>query len=145
MLCAQRRSAPERARSRGGGTERVFFSITLTKRITYTGPQRTGNEKRPGGTCRPTTDDKFYTWRAQPCDNHLKERFLSLLFLFVCLFLFAIRISRFFLLTYCFLAIRIFSFRFTDTPWLDGITLIGKTATTTTCTRLDKNKKEWNA
>ena len=37
MLCAQRRSAPERACTRGGGTERVFFSITLTKRITYTG------------------------------------------------------------------------------------------------------------
>lgn len=37
MLCAQRRRAPERARTRGGGTERAFFGITLTKRITYTG------------------------------------------------------------------------------------------------------------
>ena len=105
MLCAQRRSAPERACTRGGGTKRVFFSTTLTETNYVYRAQRT--EKRPGGTYRPITDNKSYTWRAQPCDNHLKEIFLSLLFLFVCLFLFAIRISRFLLLTYCFLAIRI--------------------------------------
>ena len=37
MLGAQRRSAPERACIHGGRKDRVFFSITLTKRITYTG------------------------------------------------------------------------------------------------------------
>ena len=88
------------------------------------------------------------------------KRKISFPFFFFCLFLFAIRISRFpfEVLTYCFLAIHIFFYphfsirryavrgtRFTDTPWLDGITLIGKTTTTTTSTRLDKNKKEWNA
>ena len=35
----------------------------------------------------PTTDNAFYTWRAQPCDSDLKEIFLSFLYVFfVCLF-----------------------------------------------------------
>ena len=48
--------------------------------------------------------------RVQPCDSDLKERFLSLIVLFVYLLIFfAIRISRFFPLT--FFVIRIFSIR----------------------------------
>ena len=60
---------------------------------------------------------------AQPCDSDLKERFLS----FVCLFIFAIRISRLILFTFL-ASFRIFPSafshlhpqvsgpRFTDTP-----------------------------
>ena len=36
----------------------------------------------------PTTDNAFYTWRAQPCDSDLKEIFLSFLYVFFCLFVF---------------------------------------------------------
>ena len=150
MLCAQRRSAPERACTRGGGTKRVFFSTTLTETNYVYRAQRT--EKRPGGTYRPTTDNKSYTWRAQPCDNHLKERFLSFCFcLFICFYLpSAFLVFSFLLIVFllsAFLSIlRHFSIRryargtrFTDTPWLDGITFFGKTTTTTTSTRLHKN------
>ena len=154
MPCAQRRSAPERVRTRGGGTERVFFSITLTKRIYVYRAQRT--EKRPGGTCWPTTDNTFHTWRAQPWGNHLKERFLSLfffLFVFICHPYFSFSLWSSYLLFSCYPHFFLSSFfhpqvcgtRFTDTPWLDGITLIGKTTTTTISTWLDKNKKKWNA
>ena len=152
MLCAQRRSAPERACIHGGRKERVFFCYDIKERKYRA--QRT--EEKPGVTCRPT-NNKFYKWTAKPCDNHFKERFLSFLFLFVCFYL--PRISRFLLLTYWFFAtctfsIRIFrsSFfhpqicgtRFIDTPWLAGITLTGKTTTTTTSTRLDKEWNPWN-
>ena len=36
----------------------------------------------------PTNDNVFCTWRAQPYDIHLKERFLFFLCLFACFFLF---------------------------------------------------------
>ena len=157
MLCAQRRSAPERACIHGGRKKRVFFCYDIKERKYRA--QRT--EEKPGVTCRPTTNNKFYTWTAQPCDNHFKERFLSFLFLFVCFYLLSalLVLSFLYLLVFFFLS-AFFSFRaffssfshpqvcgsrFRDTPWLAGITLIGRTATTTTNTRLDKrNKKEWN-
>ena len=41
----------------------------------------------------PTIENAHFTRRTQPCDRDLKERFLS----FVCLFIFAIRISGFIL------------------------------------------------
>ena len=44
----------------------------------------------------PTIDNAYRSWKAQPRDRDLKERFLS----FVCLFIFAIRFSRFILFTF---------------------------------------------
>ena len=85
------------------------------------------------------------------------ERKISFPFVFVCLFVFICHphfsFSPSYLLFSCyphfFLSSPIRRYargtRFTDTPWLDGITFFGKTTTTTTSTRLDKNKKEWNA
>ena len=66
----------------------------------------------------------------QPCDSDLKERFLSLIVcLFILFYFFAIRISRFFPLT--FFVIRIFSIRirhpqvsgprFTDTQFIVSV------------------------
>ena len=74
----------------------VLISATLMKGIT--GYKVTVQLLAARSVCR---------WRIQPCDSYLKERFLSFVCLFIYLFIyFAIRISRFFLVT--FFVIRIF-------------------------------------
>ena len=88
------------------------------------------------------------------------KRKISFPFVFVCLFVcfyltsaFLVFSLKFSLIVFCYPHFFLSSFfhpqvcgtRFTDTPWLDGITLIGKTTTTTISTWLDKNKKKWNA
>ena len=100
MLCAQRRSAPKRACIHGGRKERVFFFFYDINERNYRA-QRT--EKKPGVTCRPISENKFSTRRAQPCDNDLKERFLSFLFLLFCFYLpSAFLVLSFLLIAFCY-------------------------------------------
>ena len=89
----------------------------------------------------------------QPFKRKISFPFFFFLFVFICHPYFSFSLWSSYLLFSCYPHFFLSSFfhpqvcgtRFTDTPWLDGITLIGKTTTTTTSTRLDKNKKEWNA
>ena len=98
-MCSKKKCSKACVHSWRTKRESLFFFCDINER-NYRA-QRT--EKKRGVTCRPISYKKFSTWRAQPCDNDLKERFLSFLFLLFCFYLpSAFLVLSFLLIAFCY-------------------------------------------